>query len=97
MRDFPNVFPNDLPSLPSKREIYLPIDLVPGTTPISLPPYRIARAVSRPDSRSDPIAGSEPSSGYETEDWDSLPDFFFQSRTCTCGLWPTLIIIQNII
>ena len=33
--------------------------------------------------------------GRETQDWDSLPDFFF--RTDTCGLWPTLIIIQNII
>ena len=63
MRDFPNVFPDDLPGLPLEREIDLPIDLVPGTTPISLPPYRMARAVSRPDSRSDPIGGSEPSSG----------------------------------
>ena len=33
--------------------------------------------LSRPVSRSDPIGGSEPSSGCETQDWDSLPDFFF--------------------
>ena len=33
--------------------------------------------VSRPDSRFDPIDGYEPSSGCETQDWDSLPDFFF--------------------
>ena len=34
-------------------------------------------AVSHPDSRSDLIGGSELSSGCETQDWDSLPDFFF--------------------
>ena len=33
--------------------------------------------MSRPDSRSDQIGGSEPSSGRETIYWDSLPDFFF--------------------
>ena len=34
--------------------------------------------LSRPYSRSDQICGSEPSSGCETQDWDSLPDFFFK-------------------
>ena len=29
--------------------------------------------MSCPDSRSDPIDGSEPSSGCETINWDSLP------------------------
>ena len=33
--------------------------------------------LSHPDSRSNPIGGSEPSSGYETINWDSLPFFFF--------------------
>ena len=33
--------------------------------------------VSRPEPRPDPIGGSEPVSGRETQDWDSLPDFFF--------------------
>ena len=42
VRDFPDVFLDDLPSLPPKREIDFPIDLVPGTAPISLPPYRMA-------------------------------------------------------
>ena len=42
VRDFLDVFPDDLPSLPPEREIDFPIDLVPGTTPISLPPYRMA-------------------------------------------------------
>ena len=34
--------------------------------------------LSHPDSRFDPIGGSEPSSGCETIYWDSLPDFFFK-------------------
>ena len=44
VRDFPDVFPDDLPGLPPEREIDFPIDLVPGTTPISLPPYIMAPA-----------------------------------------------------
>ena len=43
-----------------------------------------------PDSRSDPIGGSEPSSGCETIYWDSLPDFFL-SQTSTYGYGPHLI------
>ena len=42
VRDFLDVFPDNLPGLPPKREIDFPIDLVPGTTLISLPPYRMA-------------------------------------------------------
>ena len=40
VRDFLDVLPDDLPGLPLEREIDFPIDLVPGTAPISLPPYR---------------------------------------------------------
>ena len=39
VRDFPNVFPNDLPRLPLYREVEFTIDLVSGTTPISKVPY----------------------------------------------------------
>ena len=42
VRDFPDLFPDDLPGLPPEQEIDFPIDLVPGTAPISLPPYRMA-------------------------------------------------------
>ena len=44
--------------------------------------------LSRPDSWSDPIGGSEPSSGCETIYWDSLPDFFFKSNLYL-WVWPT--------
>ncbi|XP_070049474.1 uncharacterized protein [Nicotiana tomentosiformis] len=42
--DFPAVFLDDLPGLPPEREIEFPIELVPGTTPISTAPYRMAPA-----------------------------------------------------
>ena len=42
--EFPDVFPEELPGLPPDREIEFCIDVVPGTAPISLPPYRMAPA-----------------------------------------------------
>ena len=40
--EFPDVFPEELPGLPPEREIEFCIDIVPGTDPISIPPYRMA-------------------------------------------------------
>ncbi|PRQ48332.1 putative nucleotidyltransferase, Ribonuclease H [Rosa chinensis] len=40
--DYPDVFPEELPGLPPVREIDFTIDLLPGTTPISQAPYRMA-------------------------------------------------------
>ena len=37
--EFSKVFPEDLPRLPSNREIEFAIDLVPGSYPISKAPY----------------------------------------------------------
>ncbi|XP_040361820.1 uncharacterized protein LOC121049220 [Rosa chinensis] len=42
--DYPDVFPEELPGLPPVREIDFTIDLLPGTTPISQAPYRMAPA-----------------------------------------------------
>ena len=42
IRDYPDVFPDDLPGLPPKREVEFTIDVAPGTTPISKAPYRMA-------------------------------------------------------
>ena len=42
VRDYPNVFPEELPGLPPKIEVEFPIKLVSGTTPISKAPYRMA-------------------------------------------------------
>ena len=39
---FPNVFPEELPGLPPDRDIEFEIELLPGTTPISKAPYRMA-------------------------------------------------------
>ncbi|KAK5845366.1 hypothetical protein PVK06_001539 [Gossypium arboreum] len=39
---YPDVFPEELPGLPPVREIEFGIELVPGTTPISIAPYHMA-------------------------------------------------------
>ncbi|KAA3453463.1 DNA/RNA polymerases superfamily protein [Gossypium australe] len=40
--EFSDVFPEELPGLPPIREIEFGIELLPGTTPISMAPYRMA-------------------------------------------------------
>ncbi|XP_071905705.1 uncharacterized protein [Coffea arabica] len=44
VNEFPNVFPDELMSIPPEREIEFKIDLVPGTAPIAKTPYRMAPA-----------------------------------------------------
>ena len=45
--EFPDVFPDDIAGLPPEREVEFTIDLIPGTEPISIPPYRMAPAELR--------------------------------------------------
>ncbi|XP_073130890.1 uncharacterized protein [Henckelia pumila] len=45
--DFPDVFPEEIPGLPTVREIEFGIELVPGTAPISRAPYRLAHSEMR--------------------------------------------------
>ena len=40
-------FPDDIAGLPLDREVEFTIDLIPGTEPISIPPYRMAPAELR--------------------------------------------------
>nr|XP_012466402.1 unnamed protein product [Gossypium raimondii] len=40
--EFSDVFPEELPGLPPEREVEFSIDLIPGTTPISIASYRMA-------------------------------------------------------
>jgi hypothetical protein len=42
VRDFPNVFPEELPGMPPDREVEFAIDLLPGTAPVSKRPYRMS-------------------------------------------------------
>ena len=42
VREFPDVFPDDIAGLPLEREVEFTIDLIPGVEPISIPPYRMA-------------------------------------------------------
>ncbi|GJR00858.1 hypothetical protein Tco_0523842 [Tanacetum coccineum] len=44
VREFPEVFPEDLPGLPPARQVEFQIDLVPGAAPVARAPYRLAPA-----------------------------------------------------
>ena len=47
VKEFPDVFLDDISGLPLDREVEFTIDLIPGTGPISIPPYRMAPAELR--------------------------------------------------
>ncbi|GKA50013.1 reverse transcriptase domain-containing protein [Tanacetum coccineum] len=42
VREFPEVFPEDLPGLPPVRQVKFQIDLIPGVAPVARAPYRLA-------------------------------------------------------
>ncbi|XP_016164598.1 uncharacterized protein LOC107607130 [Arachis ipaensis] len=42
VRDFPKVFPEDIPEFPPQREVKFAIELVPGAGSVSITPYRMA-------------------------------------------------------
>jgi hypothetical protein len=42
VREFPDVFPEELPGLPPEREVEFTIDILPKVSPIAQPPYRMA-------------------------------------------------------
>ena len=44
VREFPDVFPEELPGIPLEMEVDLSIEIVPGTTPMSRAPYKMASA-----------------------------------------------------
>ncbi|MCI75818.1 cellular nucleic acid-binding protein, partial [Trifolium medium] len=44
VREFADVFPDDIVDLPPEREVEFSIDIVPGTSPISMAPYRMSAA-----------------------------------------------------
>ena len=47
VREFLDVFSDDIAGLPLGREVEFTIDLIPRTEPISIPPYRMAPAELR--------------------------------------------------
>jgi len=42
VQEFPEVFPDDVTDLPPEREVEFAIDLVLGTSPILIAPYRMS-------------------------------------------------------
>jgi hypothetical protein len=41
VKEFPDVFPDELPGLPLDRKVKVSIDVLPGTTLVAQPSYRI--------------------------------------------------------
>ncbi|GKF95040.1 putative reverse transcriptase domain-containing protein [Tanacetum coccineum] len=46
VKEFSNVFPEDLPGLPPVRQVEFQIDLIPGAAPVAQTPYRLAPPMS---------------------------------------------------
>ncbi|GKE52786.1 hypothetical protein Tco_1487942 [Tanacetum coccineum] len=46
VREFPEVFPEDLPSLPLVHQVEFQIDLIPGAAPVARAPYRLASSTN---------------------------------------------------
>ncbi|GKF01326.1 putative reverse transcriptase domain-containing protein, partial [Tanacetum coccineum] len=44
VREFLEVFPEDLPGLPPIRQVEFQLDLIPGATPVARAPYRLANS-----------------------------------------------------
>src|SRR5438105_11848190 len=42
VREYPNVFPEDLPCLPPDRAVEFSIELLPGTAPVFRKPYKMS-------------------------------------------------------
>ncbi|KAM0051849.1 putative nucleotidyltransferase, Ribonuclease H [Helianthus debilis subsp. tardiflorus] len=42
VKEYPEVFPEDLPGLPPQRQVEFHIDLAPGAAPVAKAPYRLA-------------------------------------------------------
>ena len=42
LQEFRDVFPNEIPGIPRKRDIDFTIELVPGVAPVSKAPYRMS-------------------------------------------------------
>jgi len=42
VQEFPEFFPDDITELPPERQVEFAIHLVPGTSPISIAPYRMS-------------------------------------------------------
>ncbi|GJV04099.1 putative reverse transcriptase domain-containing protein [Tanacetum coccineum] len=65
VRDFPDVFPEDLSGLPPTRQVEFQIDLIPGAAPVARAPYRLAPSEMKE------LVFSEPAKIESIKDWAS--------------------------
>ena len=66
VREFPDVFLEDLPSLPPDKELEFGIELLSSSAPVSIPPYRMAPAELKKIIK-DPTSGFSRQRFYSTE------------------------------
>ncbi|GJV17131.1 putative reverse transcriptase domain-containing protein [Tanacetum coccineum] len=80
VRDFPEVFPDDLSGLPPLREIEFQIELIPGAVPVAKSPYRLAP--SELEELSQFFSKIDLSSGYHQlrVHEDDIPKTAFRTR-----------------
>ncbi|TYK04248.1 pol protein [Cucumis melo var. makuwa] len=74
VREYPDVFPDELPRLPPLREIDFAIELEPGTTLISRAPYRMAQAELKELKRAEYCPGLTVKNRYPLPRIDDLLD-----------------------
>ncbi|GJR92802.1 putative reverse transcriptase domain-containing protein [Tanacetum coccineum] len=55
VKDYPKVFLEDLPGLPSPRKVEFQIDLIPGAAPVAKAPYRLAPSEMQELGSSNPL------------------------------------------
>ncbi|GJX45336.1 putative reverse transcriptase domain-containing protein [Tanacetum coccineum] len=67
VRDFPEVFPEDLPGIPPTQQVEFQIDLVPGAAPVARAPYRLAPSSVRDERIFGSTAGTFRQRLYKTQ------------------------------
>ncbi|GJU89228.1 putative reverse transcriptase domain-containing protein [Tanacetum coccineum] len=90
VRDFPEVFPEDLPGLPPARPVEFQIDLIPGAAPVARAPYRLAPSEMKELSEQLQELSDKGFIRPSSSPWVPSP-YLSKRRTRTSGMIPVFI------